>query len=395
MPVKILVLTHKVPFPLDNGGAIATNSMLNGLHQAGAEVSLICCNTVKHPVAIQTIENQFSFCKNIYSVHVDNSLRPLDAFINLFSNKSYHISRFFNDNFKEVLKNCISQNVYDWVIMDHVFLANYLPMIQQLNKGKLAIRLHNIEYTIWQQYLNNTKSILKKIYLQIQTTRLKKEELLALKQANLLLPLNPSEGKLLESINPNQYHLPITIAPKQLVSSYQPKTFFHLGSMDWLPNEEAIKWLLNDIWPNVLSQQPEFQLILGGKHFPNFLSKLNGQHNIQIHKEVSSSEHFMTQNGVLVVPLLTGSGVRVKILEALAMGIPVISTAKGAEGIQLTDKQHILIANTPLEFVTAMIDSQLQLKSIGLAGQTLFNEHYNTTKIYKHFIEFLNEKDVA
>jgi polysaccharide biosynthesis protein PslH len=293
---------------------------------------------------------------------------------------------------KSRIKNCLTQHVYDWVIIDHVFLANYIPIIQQFNKGKLAIRLHNIEYTIWEQYASNTTSFFKKKYLQIQTARLKKEELNALKQADLLLPLNAIEGEKLKSTHPNQFYLPITIPAKKIVSNYKTNSYFHLGSMDWLPNVEAITWLLNDIWPKVYLKHPEYKLMLGGKNFSSQLLKLKGQNNIQIQEDVSSSEQFMAQNGVLVVPLLSGSGVRVKILEALAMGIPVISTAKGAEGINVTDKQNIFIADTVAEFVTAIITIQDKLVITGVAGQTLFDEQYDNNRIYINFLKFLSTK---
>jgi glycosyltransferase involved in cell wall biosynthesis len=160
--------------------------------------------------------------------------------------------------------------------------------------------------------------------------------------------------------------------------------------MDWIPNQEGIKWFLNDIWPAVSKEFPDLQLYLAGRNMPEWLKKMNASH-IYVEGEIENAYHYMQSKSILVVPLLSGSGMRVKIIEGMACGNTVISTTIGAEGIMYTNDKNILIADTANEFIQQLrkcIESPLFFKEISDGGKNLIKEKYNNDIITDNLVQF-------
>ncbi|MBK5286689.1 MAG: glycosyltransferase, partial [Bacteroidia bacterium] len=166
---------------------------------------------------------------------------------------------------------------------------------------------------------------------------------------------------------------------------------FHLGAMDWLPNRQAIEWFFENCWLDIKSNFPDLKLYLAGRAFPQEI-KIDDD-NIIYDDEVKSAVDYMQGKAIMIVPLLSGSGMRVKILQAFALGKAVVSTSIGAEGIECTDGENILIADSPKDFVAAMskliTDDSLR-KKIGRNSHNLFLKKYSSEKIAAEVISFYN-----
>ncbi|MCR5822032.1 MAG: glycosyltransferase family 4 protein, partial [Bacteroidales bacterium] len=171
---------------------------------------------------------------------------------------------------------------------------------------------------------------------------------------------------------------------------------FHIGSMDWIPNQEGVKWLVDEIWPAIHAAAPEAKLYLAGRKMPESLmnAAIDG---VTVVGEASDAMYFIGSKQINIVPLLRGSGIRVKIIEARSAGKTVISTTIGAEGILCTDGVDILLADTPEQFATHVkrcIDDKDFCQSIGRNAYNLIAEKYNNktltsrlTDIYGKLIE--------
>lgn len=155
---------------------------------------------------------------------------------------------------------------------------------------------------------------------------------------------------------------PISVVPAGIVldkyvkykgDSGKPTTIFSISSLDWMPNIEGLKWFLKQVWPQVTAAKPELELHIAGKATPQWLKELN-QKNVVVHGFVDDSIAFMNAYQLMIVPLLSGSGMRVKIIEGFASGKCVISTSVGAEGIPYTHDENIVIADTVDEWVSAI-----------------------------------------
>ena len=159
--------------------------------------------------------------------------------------------------------------------------------------------------------------------------------------------------------------------------------FFHFGALDWLPNQDGMNWILKDVFPKVKQSEKSAEIHLAGKAMPTRL-KSHIQVGYYNHGEVSNARDFMSNHKVMLVPLFTGSGIRVKIIEGMALGKCIISTSVGVKGINCTNNKNILIANTENEFIEAMcfcIQNPDKVNKIGNEAKKYVSENFTKEHI--------------
>lgn len=169
--------------------------------------------------------------------------------------------------------------------------------------------------------------------------------------------------------------------------------FYHIGSMNWMPNEEAVKWLLDNVWDKVVEREPEAKLYLAGRNMPQWLVKTD-KHNVFVVGEVEDSHKFVSEHDVAVVPLLSGGGMRIKIIESMALGKTVISTMVGAEGIQYKEFENIIIADNADQMIEAMcriMQDRDNAERIGANARRLIENVYDNDKIINRLVIFYHE----
>jgi len=352
--VKILFLSHRIPWPLKDGGALAIHNNLKGFIDDGHQVKLLCLNPNKDQTNLSRVPDYFSKA-NPEAFAVNTDLSAWAAFKNLFSKESYHVIRFYLPEFAEALKMHLKENSYDVVHMEGAFIAQYTSLIRQYSKACVVLREHNVEYRIWESMAKLSGNELKATYLRMLAERLQKYEEAIWKQVDMIDAISPDDLLVFKQFNPNSYLGGVGFDLEtytQIQERGQPQTIFHLGSMDWLPNREAITWFLNDIWPGIHKAFPEWKLFLAGKKMPR--EWMRRSERLRIEGEVESATAYMAQYQIMVVPLKSGSGVRIKTIEAMALGKTVITTSIGLRGLDLEHGKEVLVANTPEEFVAAI-----------------------------------------
>ena len=179
------------------------------------------------------------------------------------------------------------------------------------------------------------------------------------------------------------------------ISSKKPEkgSLFHLGALDWMPNQQAIQWFLEDIWPKVLEQKPDAKFYVAGRNLPDWITDLKIK-GVIIEGEVQSAADFINSKEIMVVPLLSGSGMRIKIVEGLALGKCIISTSIGAEGIHYSNNENILIADTAEDFAAAIIkclDNEKLPLEIGRKARLLAEKEYDNDKITEELTGFYSK----
>ena len=173
----------------------------------------------------------------------------------------------------------------------------------------------------------------------------------------------------------------------------EDNSLFHIGSMNWFPNQQGIKWFLNEVWQHILHTAPQVKLYLAGRHMPAWLQNGTWQ-NVDVVGEVADSTLFMCSKRIMVVPLLSGSGIRIKILEAMSLGKTVVATTIAAEGIMYTEGQDIIIADTPEEFALAvkrLIEDKEYCDRIGENARKLIKEKYGTNIVAEQILNYYNQ----
>lgn len=397
--MKILQLCHKPPFPLLDGGSIAMNNISKGLIELGHQVKVLAITTPKHPVVDNPDFLQYQINTNFESVFVDTTVSPLGILKSLFCNYSYHIKRFDAINFHHKLSSILNEDSFDVIQLETIYMAPYIKTIKANSNAKIVVRLHNIEHKIWERLVQNEKNFLKKVLLIRMTHLLKKYEFSALNQIDAYMPISNVDGDFFKTfdINSRELTIPfgIDIDQYQVDEEYLPTDnpeLFHIGSMNWLPNIEGIEWFLDKVWPKVVQNYPNLTFSIAGRNIPDKIKKRIDK-NLFIDGEVPDAQLFMLSKDIMIVPLLSGSGVRVKIIEGMALGKTIISTSIGAEGLDVVDGKHILIANTPKEMIEAIgqcVKSPDICKFIGESARQYVSLHHNNETISNKIIDFYN-----
>jgi polysaccharide biosynthesis protein PslH len=352
--VKILQICHKPPLPAVDGGCMAMNAIRSGLIESGHKVKVLAISTPKHPFCPDAISADYIKETDFKHVLVDTNLKPAHAIKNLLTKDSYNIIRFYSKKFEETIKATLIDEIYDLIILESLFVAPYIPVIKQFSNVRLILRTHNIEHLIWQRLSEKKINLAKRAYLKLLTKRLKKYELDTVKKVDAIAAISQNDADFFSRYTKSPVvEIPFGLKIDELPLPEAPSLFF-IGSFDWMPNLEGIEWFLNKVWPLVLEKNPTIRLNIAGKKMPMHLlsKKLK---NVNFLGKVESSRDFMYENQIMIVPLFSGSGIRVKILEAMSRGRIVISTPIGAEGIHYTQNENILIASSPEEFAQAIV----------------------------------------
>ena len=396
--MNILLLCNRVPYPIKDGGSIAIYNMITGLKQAGVHLDVFALNTVKDYLPVSEIPNELTSNSKFIAVNIDTTVKAIPAFLNLFSNESYNISRFYNKQVEEKLIDHLKTNQYELIHIEGLFMLPYIPTIKKYSKAKIAFRAHNVESQIWSRLAKEAKGI-KKWYLNLLSRRIKIFEDTAPNQADFIIPISSDDAEYFRKQFP-QKNIFISSAGVNLIKFIQSEiapehnSLFHLGALNWYPNIEAVKWLLGDIYQQLILKRADFRLYIAGKHTPESYAQYNNS-NIVVVGEVENASDFMNSKSIMIVPLKSGSGMRLKIIEGMSIGKAIISTSIGAEGINYTNKENIIIADTTEEFVEAieyLLDNHSAVKSIGEAAKKLIYSEYDNNFVVKKLVDFYSKE---
>ncbi|MFN5209400.1 MAG: glycosyltransferase [Bacteroidota bacterium] len=396
---KILQICNKPPWPESDGGAMAMLANLKGFSQAGFEVDCFYLSTPKNESQPASWPESLKDLYKPETVFVDTRIHPVNTLFNLANGKAFHASRFISKEAEKKLAEKLRAKSYDFVLLESIYMGVYLPLIKKYFSGTLIVRAHNVEHLLWKRVANEEKSKIRKTYLNIQVKRLKKFEISVLVSADIILAITSLDAAVMEKTVPGKK---VFVLPYSYGGSYaQPAdfnpekpVFFHLGSMNWMPNQDGIRWLVKHAWPQVYKAFPGAILRLAGRCMPEDITKTHGKMGIEVLGEVADSHDFINSCDIMICPLFAGGGMRIKIVEALALGKPVFSTRIGAEGIEPTEQ------DAPVLFFSN--ESEL-LSLVGHASQASFNyrrrsasaialvkETFGREKLYQQLAEFIN-----
>ena len=392
--MRILQLCNKPPWPPIDGGSKAMHNLTRGLLAAGHEVKVLCISTPKHPFEPRELPRELRERTRMEAVFVDTTLNVVDAFADLVTADNYNISRFFSPDVDIRLIRLLSDESFDVVQLESLFMTPYIATIRRYSEARVVLRSHNLEHVLQERIASGDRNIIRKPYRKYLAKQLKRYELAVLDRVDGVAAISPTDAaKFVE----HGTRTPVTVVPFGVdPGEYEHPmpgggpVFFHLGSMDWLPNEEGVRWLIQEVWPRVLRKHPGAKLHLAGNKMPADLLAVKAP-GLAVNGRVKDADRYMADRHVMVVPLLSAGGMRVKIIEGMAMGRAVISTPVGAEGIEVTDGENILLARTPAEFAARMselIDDPSRVKALGRQARALARSRYSDRHVVGELLAF-------
>jgi len=420
--MKILSIAPRLPFPADTGGKIRTLNILKQL--AGfAEIDLLCFSFEREDEGMSRLLRK----QLRVNVHMVSHREPdLQQKIRLafFEQRPFSVAKYFSHAMKTKIRTLTAQCVYDAVHFDHIHMAQYR---NELKTMPAVVDDHNVEYRIMERCAEVEKNPFKKFLFQQQVEKMRDYEREAVSACTACAAVSADDAetlRILTSSTTRVHVVPNGVDTEYFKSAPAPQNpsdpdasapdpqnpsapgprssgapvtgelatggLVFTGSMDWLPNDDAMQYFIKEIFPLLKAKKADIMLYIVGKSpSPKLLEMAKGDPAIEITGRVDDVRSYIEKAAVFVVPLRIGGGTRLKILEAMSMAKPVVSTTLGAEGIAHTPDQDIVLADRPEDFAHQILDllSQPQkARSIGHKGRELVLQKYDW-KIIGHLLK--------
>ncbi|MCX2450606.1 glycosyltransferase [Pedobacter sp. PLR] len=381
--MKTLILTNRIPFPPNSGYPIVVYNTIKGLLNLGVEITLFSINPKKYRVDVEDIDDPLFGKIKFYSVDLDTGVNVYGALLNIFSNQSYNVSRYYDEDAARLLAEVLKENDFDIIQFEGLFVVPYLDVVKEHSKAKVIYRAHNIEFDVWERIAMTEKFTPRRSYLQFLARRLKVYETEQINRFHQVFAISEQDRQsILRFGSATALEVfPVALDFEKYVTDPSKTSFptlFHLGAMDWRPNREGLEWFLDEIWPDIEKLNSELRFYIAGKNMPKQFFEYDSD-NLVVEGEVFDAVEFINSKAIMIVPLLSGSGMRVKIIEGMAMSKCIIATSMAAEGIRCEHGKDILIADTADEFYRAIlqcITNPKKWKEIGEnARKTVERDH--------------------
>lgn len=407
---RILFLAHLLPYPPDGGAKIKSYYTLKAL-AAVYDVTLVAF--VRSEAENQYIKELRPYCVGgVQTVVIRRSKvkNVLDATTALLTRRSFIISRDSVAEMRKAVRERLEKQRFVAVHIDHLQMAQYA--LPRKTGARLILDHHNIESIIYKRLAETTSSRLKRMYLNWEWPKLERYEVDIAKQVDYTITVTDEDAAILRAFAPDE--IKVGAVPIGVDGTYfypvdrdpDSKTLLSIGTMYWQPNVEGMMWFYERMWPLIKQEMPEVRLhIVGNRPTQQIQSLAQADPNITVTGYVDDVRLSARDCAVFIVPLLAGSGMRVKILNALAMALPIVSTRIGAEGIGVTDGKDILLANNPENFARACVkllrDAEMRDR-MGAAGRELVEKYYSwdaigrlLLSIYTHVLAGPGQKTSA
>lgn len=390
--MNIIWIMPECPYPANTGGRIVEWNRLKYLSQNN-DIYLFLI--VDNESEVKNKEYLLKYCKCV-KIYVRQK-RKLKILIKSIIYPFPAVSRW-DDSMKKDISECYEKNNIELVIVEFSQMLGVLPQNVK-NKAKIVLNQHNIEFMSMKSIANHTDNKIKRLIYKVVANQLRIYENIMYKNINILLYTfvsNEDKNFFEEKYNKNNTMLvPIGSEIKQIEEFKESHNLVFIAKMSYQPNETGALWFLNNVWNKVKNNVPDAQLFLVGKDpsvkLINFMKK---DESIHVTGTVDDIEQYYDIGNVVIVPLLSGGGVKVKVLEALGHGKIVITTDKGIEGTCFKKDIHVLLANNSDDFGNFCIEAlknPYKYMNIVNNSNVIMREKYSWDGILSKFENKLNE----
>ncbi|HXD75026.1 MAG TPA: glycosyltransferase, partial [Vicinamibacterales bacterium] len=308
----------------------------------------------------------------------------VDAALHLVDPLPYAVGKYRSAEYRRRLEALLARERFDLIVCDFLFPAVNLP---KRLPCPAVMFTHNVESEIWRRHAETASGVTRPLYTT-QYRRMLRFERRALDRFDGVLAVSATDRDTLTQIYSDAIHGPVHIVQTGVdIEFFEPaptpagsRTLVFTGSMDWLPNEDAMLHFCRDVLPRIRAQEPQVSLSIVGRAPTPAVARLAQEPGVSVTGRVDDVRPYMAESAVYVVPLRIGGGTRLKIFEAMAMGKAVVSTTVGAEGLPVQDGEHLLLADDSDSFASAVVrllrDDE-QRRSLEASARTLVVEHYD------------------
>lgn len=357
--MKILFITHNLPCPPLHGDRLRNYHILKRVGEKHELYLLVISFDENEIKKIRLVEKFYKRIDVILMPNYGALSKPIDWFRYLLAGIPPDLRLYYSNEFCEKIIEWVSEEDFDIVNFDHSYMAIYKEAIAKELRPKTVLTFHDVLFVNSRRILPIEKKKLRKIRLWLHSKMMQHWEPQAAGEFDQVFTMSAVEKNLLLDIDPK---LNIEVIPNgvdtrenQLIPEDDSSTrILFVGNMGYLPNIDAMQYFVNDIFPLIRQKISDTELWIVGKSPDRAVIDLQGN-GVVVTGKVDDVRPYYQQCKVCVIPLRAGSGTRLKIIEAMALGRPVISTSVGCEGIEVIDNVHILIADEPAVFANNVI----------------------------------------
>lgn len=369
--LKILQLSPRFPFPMDDGGKIGIGNILIEFYRQNCEVTFF--SFVNDDISEDSVEELKKYANPVLFKHsTKNTISRIIK--SALSNKSIYLSKHSETKVLKFFEKIIDEIDFDIIHADHTAMAPIAIYLKKLINKPIGLRLHNIEYMIWKRYADILPNFHpKKIYIQHQAKLLKEYERRIYPEFDICFPITEADKIIAMELSPNI---------KQIVSGpgiddsfwvpddkieRNPNEIIIATVFSWKHNLDGLIWFIKNVLPILRQHSSLIKLTVIGKDIPEFLRNYKHE-GVNVVGYVDDVRPYLNKAGIYIVPLFVGSGIRIKIIEAMAMKLPVLATSIAAEGINAKAEDGLLICNNSKEFsekILELIKNPLMAKNLG------------------------------
>jgi len=394
--MRILFLTQIVPYPPNSGPKVKTWNVLRFLYQQGHRITLV---SFVRPEEEQYIQELEKICEAVHVVPIRRSrLADVGYMIRSYlTRRPFLIERDDLESMQVTIDKLVQESEFQFIHADQLTMVQFAlrgSALGQGRKAKVIFDAHNAVWSIVERMQENARWFLKPI-LRIEADRVKRYEGNLMKSVDHILAVTDVDRVGLEEalkfskVTPGDRVAQVTVVPIAVdTTRLQPirrrpgsRNIVTLGTLHYPPNADGIRWFFNEVFPLVRQRVSDVTLTIIGNHPPqDFLDLAARDPTIKVTGYVPELSPFLEESALMVVPVRAGGGMRVRILEAFAYAMPVVTTTVGLEGIHAEPDHEVLVADTPKEFadrVSSLLESVRMQESLSINGRHLAERKYD------------------
>lgn len=384
-----IVLTPRLPWPLDDGGRIGLYQTVWSLSRAydTTLVSIVPEDEAEVPLP----DELTSLCTEIVRIGHRPPWTPVALARGVLGRWPYQLARYQSAACDAALRRLVALRRPALALLNHLHMAPYLDSLDGVPG---VLRAHNLEHLWLERYAQRLRNPLARLYALDQVRRLERAEVELCSRCRLVLAIQDEEADGLRRLAPSTrvetVPLGIDMTRYRPRAPESPPIVALLGSWDWAPNADGAHTFLERGWPRVREAVPEARLRLVGKRLPPSLADVGRSAGAEVVGYVEDMTVEFAHASLMVVPLWMGSGVRVKIVEGLAAGVPVASTPIGAEGLGLTDGKNVTLAESPEDLgkaIAALLRDPERARVTAEAGRAFVRERFSLEAVARRTLE--------
>ena len=366
--MRILWLKSDLLLPLDKGGKLRTWHLMRHLARRH-EITYLAFREPEQPAA--NVEGMKEVASRVETITRSEPTKGTprfyaDAALHLLDPLPYAVGKYRSAEYRRRLAQLLEEQRFDLIVCDFLFPAVNLP---KRLPCPAVMFTHNVESEIWRRHAETKTDAIGRLLYGAQYRRMLRYERRTLARFDGILAVSDADRETFARLYPGAIDQPVHVVPTGVDTEYfaparesvNPQSAIrnpHLiftGSMDWLPNEDAMIYFCRDVLPAIRAEVPDVALTIVGRTPTPSVKRLAEERGVTVTGRVDDVRPYMRDAAVYIVPLRIGGGTRLKIFEAMAMGKAVVSTTIGAEGLPVTDGEHVLLADDPESFARAVV----------------------------------------